>query len=403
MSLGGGDSQRLKIALVYDDSLDRVGGVSQYVITLAKGLRARGHDVSLLVGDSSRRCVGGSPVHSLSRNLAVRFNGNRLTMPVASRAAAIDSALARSRFDVIHVQVPYSPLMAGRVIHRAGPRPAVVGTFHVASERRLPRIGAKILAATTIRTLRRFDAMMSVSKTAAGFARSTFGVDSSVVPNMVDLESIRAMDDVGRARTDAPLIAYLGALVERKGPDRLLAAFSEVHHSAPKARLLIAGEGPMRGRLERTASRGPAGSRIRFTGPVSEYEKFSLLRSARIACFPARFGESFGIVLLEAMAAGSGVVLAGDNQGYRELMQACPGAVCPGVDSELAARLLLLLEDGEERRRLHRQQQRLVEDFDLDKVTDRLLDVYRAATYRRSHMHRLGTDLPSTEPALEPA
>lgn len=377
-------NRELRVALVYDDSMDRDGGVPQYVTSLTRGLQEQGHRVSLLVGESGVRSVDGASVHSLARNVRVRFNGNRLSMPMASRSSAIDRVMAAGQFDVVHVQVPYSPLMASRVIARAAPGTAVVGTFHVASERWLPRVGSRLLAAVTQGSLGRFDRMISVSGCAAEFARSTYGVESQIVPNMIDVERIQRLAEPGRGSTRGPTIAYLGALVRRKGPGLLLEAFLRLRRRVPSATLAIAGEGPLRGQLERRVRIASAGDAVRILGRVDERRKAELLGAAQVACFPSRYGESFGIVLLEAIAAGAGAVLAGENCGYAELFSSCPQAVCDTAPETLCQHLEHLLVNPERRARLGAAQRHILGQHRPEDVTRQILGVYADALSARN-------------------
>lgn len=246
----------LRVALVYDDSLDRPGGIPQYLASLASGLSARGHHVDVLVGETHQAELAGCQVHSLARNLHVRFNGNRLSIPTRPRRSEIRRLAARASFDVVHVQVPYSPLMAGELLRALPASCAVVGTFHVASERTLPRLGARLLARACAPTLVRFDEIACVSQHAAGFAAETFGLaDARIVTNMVDLAW---WQDEPRSAGNSPLIVYVGALVPRKGPEVLLEAFGRVHGQRPGARLVMAGGRPPR--LAPAAPRRPAGN-----------------------------------------------------------------------------------------------------------------------------------------------
>jgi phosphatidyl-myo-inositol alpha-mannosyltransferase len=391
--------RNLRVALVYDDSLDRYRGVPQYVISLARGLTQRGHRVELLVGQSRSSSLGEIPVHSLSRNIRVRFNGNRLSMPLLSQAREIDRVMEDGRFDVVHVQVPYSPLMASRVISRAADSAAVVGTFHVASEKVLPRVGSRLLASVTLRSLRRFDAMMSVSRCAARFAHSYYGIDSHIVPNMVDVDFLRSNGRDGGC-AGASTVAYVGALVHRKGPDLLVEAVLRLRRSRPEVTLVVAGEGPLRGKLERMVEAAGAGSSIRLVGEVGERRKAELLGAAQVACFPSRYGESFGIVLLEGIAAGAGVVLAGDNHAYSELFAACPGALCPVSPTALARRLEQLL-DPRRRAPLRAAQETLLDSYRMEDITEQVLGVYADALRGRLDASRvMGLPVDSAEVAL---
>jgi len=375
----------LRIGLAYDDSLDRVGGIAQYLTTLGSSLARRGHRVTYLVGESRMDSLGGVPVHSLSRNVAVRFNGNRLSIPAVGDREAIDTLLAENDFDVLHVQMPYSPIVAGRLIRGVDEATAVVGTFHVASDRRLPKLGAVALARATARSLRRFDRIVSVSPVAAEFARATFGVTGPVVPNMVDLEAMRVDSAALAPVRGEPRIVFVGSLVPRKGVLPLLRAFEVLRASHRKATLTIAGDGPLRSRLERRVSRAGLAPAVDFLGTVSEADKARLLAGADIACFPSLFGESFGVVLLEAMAVGAGVVVGGRNPGHRAVLDAREESlVDPRDTAAFAARLEQLADDPDLRLSIRRSQRRIVARYDVDRVTDAVLAIYRDAIAART-------------------
>jgi phosphatidylinositol alpha-mannosyltransferase len=139
----------------------------------------------------------------------------------------------------------------------------------------------------------------------------------------------------------------------------------------------------MRAALQRQARRASVTDAVRFLGTVSEGEKAALLASADIACFPSRFGESFGIVLLEAIAAGAGVVLAGRNAGYAELFADCPEALCEAEPQLLAAALEELARDTALRTKLSAAQRALLGRCDSDVVADEVVRIYRSAIATR--------------------
>jgi phosphatidylinositol alpha-mannosyltransferase len=379
-------NKALSIAIVYDDSLDRPGGVAQHIEMLRRGLGARGHNVHVLVGETRSK---DSSCRSLARNVCVRFNGNALTVPLFASATQLDLALAEIAPDVLHVQLPYSPLLAGRLLTRAHPRTAVVGTSHVFSECLPVRLGARFLASVNARTSRRFDRVLAVSDTARTFAEdySRISVDA-VVPNSVDVAAIRkATKDI--RRSTEPTVAFVGNLVPRKGVDRLLAAWPSVLVDVPTARLLIAGDGPQRRMLQRTARRTGVGPTVQFLGQVDETRKAHVLAEADVACFPSLFGESFGVVLLEAMAAGTPVVLGGNNAGYQELLGARPGSlVNPRDPGRLAQALTEGLREARDSELRWRWQRHLVARYDVAVVTEQILDQYRRALALRCQLER---------------
>lgn len=373
----------LKVGIVYDDTVDRYGGIPLYVVTLGTALARRGHHVEYLVGSSEATEIGGAPVHSLARNLGVRFNGNALSMPVLSRGHELSRVLEVGRYDILHVQVPYSPLMAGRLLTRASSDCAVVGTYHVASDRFSPRVGARLLRAMKVRSAPRFDQIVSVSGVAAEFARTCSGMDAErIVPNMLDLGAIpRHLPAARDGRAD---IVFVGRLVPRKGARQLLEAFALLNRASERpARLVVIGDGPLRGRLQRRVRALGLGDRVAFLGAVDDRQKHAALSRAEIACFPSLFGESFGLVVLEALAAGAGAVVAGDNPGYRELLGEDEALVDPHDTAAFASRLQLLLEDESARSELGGRQRRLLAAYDSEVVVDEVLEVYRAALARR--------------------
>ncbi len=373
----------LRVGIVYDDTIDCFGGIPLYVTTLGKALARQGHWVEYLVGDCAAAEVDGAVVHSLARNVRVRFNGNALTMPVWSRGRELRDALEAGRYDVLHVQVPYSPLMAGRLVTRADCRCAVVGTYHVASDRVLPRTGARLLRMLKLRSAPRFDEIVSVSQVAAEFAATCSGMEASrIVPNMLDLAAIP--QGLAGFWDDPADIVFVGRLVPRKGVRQLIDAIAwlDERHERP-IRVAIVGDGPLRRKMQCRVDDAGLSDRIAFLGAIDDQRKLALLSRAKIACFPSLFGESFGLVILEALAAGADAVVAGSNPGYRELLGEAGGLVDPGNTSAFAHKLGQLLDNVGTRRRLGERQRRLLARYDSDLVVEAILDVYRGALQRR--------------------
>ena len=371
----------LKIGLVLDTTLDSDDGVQQYVKTLGAWLVNRGHRVHYITGSSRLTSLSGGQVHSVGRNLTIRFNGNLVNLPLWSRATAL-KRLKSEHFDLLHVQLPHSPLLAHRLVRAAPAATAVVGTFHI-----LPAGPAQAAAARFLRRLygglERFDDMLAVSPAAAAFARRAFGLECAVLPNVVDVSQFAA----GR-QTDATKprrLVFLGRLVPRKGALELLRAFALLADRHSDIELLMAGDGPQRGRLQRFISQHRLESRVSLLGRVSEADKPGLLGNARLAIFPSLYGESFGIVLLEAMAAGAEVVVGGDNPGYRSVLGDRPQTIVrPRDTAALANQLETLLADDRLREELHAWQQKLVRRFDVNEVGPLIMARYRRAIAQRA-------------------
>jgi phosphatidylinositol alpha-mannosyltransferase len=240
-----------------------------------------------------------------------------------------------------------------------------------------------LLRALKLPSAPRFDEIISVSAAAALFAARWSRMEANqIVPNMLDLAAIpggRSGNDEGPAID----IAFVGRLVPRKGARELIdaIAFLDRRRSRP-TRVAIVGEGPHRDRLQRRVRALGLDESVTFLGRVDDQVKFAVLSAARIACFPSRYGESFGIVILEALAAGAEAVLAGCNPGYSELL-APEGLVDPEDSPAFAARIWELLDDGNARRALGSRQRAMLPRFDSEVVVEEVLRVYRAALARR--------------------
>jgi phosphatidyl-myo-inositol alpha-mannosyltransferase len=378
------DIAGLRVALVFDDSIDRWGGVTQYVTTLGRRLSVDGAHVTYLVGSSSIDALDGNPVRSLAHNVPVRFNGGAGSMPALSRRDRVREVLAAGAFDVVHVQVPYSPLMAGRVIGQLPERTALVGTFHVNSERFASRAGSRVLATACRRSLARFDAMTAVSPTARRFAAEWFDVvDARIVPNMVEVERFRATPRLAAPSAPCPHVVFVGNLVGRKDVPTLVDAFARLRRRHSRAHLTIAGEGPLRSRLVRQAANRGIREHVTFAGGISETAKAELLAHADVACFPSSYGESFGIVLLEAGAAGC-VTVAAANRAYADVLASTPEALyVPGDPQGLASTIERMLSDAQLRGRTRAAQRLIAERHDARRVVGEIAAVYRDALGRR--------------------
>ena len=380
--------RQLKVGLVLDDSLDRPDGVQQYVLTLGAWLQGRGHDVHYLVSSTVRDDIAN--VHSLARNVGVRFNGNRLRIPLPASPFYLHQFLKREQFDVLHVQMPFSPLLAGRVIHAANRRTAVVGTFHIVPHARYVSAASHVLAAATFRSLLRFDAVASVSPAAQAFAREAFHLKSTVIPNTVRLADFCSAVPMPATGDERLNVLFMGRLVQRKGCLLLLQAtrLLKADVSTPPFRVTVCGKGPLSLELEKYVSDNGLERDVTFEGFISEEEKPRYFASADVGVFPSNGGESFGIILVEAMASGRTAVLAGDNVGYRSVLGHCPGDVLFDANSPeaLAQKLRALLVDSAMRRHVAAWQARHARSYDVERIGPKVLKLYVSALRHRRNV-----------------
>ncbi len=314
----------MRVALVCPYSLSRPGGVQNQVAGLARAYVRRGHSVSVFapLGDPPDATVAELPAEARvvdsGRPVRVPANGSQAPVslsPLAARRAIGD--LRALRPDVVHVHEPFAPgLPLALALARAGA--PEVATFH--------RSGVsgpyRALRPLTVRLGRRFAACCAVSGAARDTAAAVVDVPVDVLFNGVEWRSAadrdrdRDGDAVGREPRARPAVLFLGRHEPRKGLDVLLEAFGRlaVRGDENRPELWVAGDGPVTEQLRR---RWPPSDVVRWLGTITEGEKRRRLAAATVLCAPARGGESFGLVLLEAMAART-VVVASDIPGYRE-------------------------------------------------------------------------------------
>lgn len=373
----------MKIGFILDDTLDSADGVQQYILTLGGWLAGNGHEVHYLVGKTIRTDI--PHVHSLSRNISARFNGNRMSTPLPGTAKDIRRLLNAEKFDVLHVQMPYSPFMAQQVILAAPAETAVFGTFHIAPHSGLVQKVSHGLGLFLRPSLKRFDQVVSVSRAAAEFARQSFGVSSAIMPNVV--ETARFQSATALPKYDGvPTVVFVGRLVPRKGCQILLEALVEMQRETPVPglRVVICGRGPLESELKAYAAANDLNDTVEFTGFVSEEDKARYLKSADVAVFPSTGGESFGIVLIEAMAAGKPVVLGASNPGYKTVLENYPDVLFPVKDPHgLAKKLHVFLTDADQRKKALAWQKDHVPQFDVATVGSKLLKLYQDAKVSR--------------------
>lgn len=371
----------MRVGIVLDESLDGTDGVQQYVLRLTEWLRAQGHEIHYLVGETTRTDLPN--VHSLTRNVHVRFNGNRLSTPLPPSSKRLQALLAELQLDVLHVQVPYSPFMAGRLIRYALPKTVVIGTFHILPYSKLATAANWVLGLVLRPQVARFDRMVAVSQPAAEFARRYYGYVCTVIPNCFDY---------GRFTLAAPQvktkhIVFLGRLVDRKGPQELLRAVNHLVQSGTWPQdwhVLLGGKGGLDQQLAAYIAAQQLGSYVTLKGFIAEADKAAFLAQSDIAVFPSTAGESFGISLLEAMAASKGVVLAGDNPGYRSVMKGFEQQLFDPRDTPAFASLLAQwMIQGKMRARTAKRQKDHVAQFDAPVIGQTIVELYQSALQKR--------------------
>lgn len=373
----------MKIGFVLDDTLDKTDGVQQHVLTVGKWLGDQGHEVHYLVADTERTDIPN--IHSLGRFINVRYNRNSVRTPLPASSKKIKRLLDSEKFDVLHVQLPYSPLLAKKVIKYASPETAVIGTFHILPASRLHGYSNAALRVLLGKSLKRFDQILAVSEPAVHFARRYYGITADYLPNPIDVAQFRTGRRLGRFDRRKLNIVFLGRLVRRKGILELIDAYNHLSEDlAKRTRLIVCGKGPLK---QKANQRVRTDRDVTFTGFVSEKDKPDYLASADIAVFPSTGGESFGIVLVEAMAAGSTVVIGGNNAGYKSVLGPQPYLLFDPRDRDaFVEQLETFINDEKLRQRMYKWQQDAVGQYDIANVGPQLIKIYKQALAGRKAM-----------------
>ncbi len=323
----------MTIGYVLDDSLDRSDGVQQAMIAIAEHMRTLGHDVHYIVAQTERTDL--QNIHSVGKLTALQFNGNSIRTPIWVYRKKIKKLFNEFNFDVLHVQLPFSPVLARTVIKLAPRHTRIVGTFHILPYGKLSKIGTRLLG-LVLRPARMFDKVYAVSQPALDFMQQTFGLSGSVLANPINYEFFHSF--AGKKTQNSRLqYVFVGRFEERKGVRQLVKAY-EIMKQRRKVDLIMCGSGPLFNELVAYNESQKLG--IEFKGFVAHEEKARYLSSADVAVFPSTGGESFGIVLAEAMASGSSVTIGGMNPGYASVLGAWPETLFNAEEPQLIAQKL---------------------------------------------------------------
>lgn len=374
----------MKVGLVSPYDWAHPGGVSEHIRHLARQLRALGHEVRVLA-PASKRDIDEPDFYRIGGVVPVRVNDSvaRITLSF-NLSRRVQEILAAERFDVLHVHEPFMPALPLTVLRLS--RTANVGTFHAYAKSNLGyHYGRPVLAPY----LRRLHGTMAVSAPARDFVRQYFPqAEPVVVPNGVDVATFRpGHTPIHHLRDDMVNVLFVGRLEKRKGLGDLVLGFRELQDRVERVRLVIVGDGPLRSQVERLVERHRLRNVV-LAGYVPRSVLPRYYASADIACFPATGGESFGVVLLEAMASGLPVV-ATELPGYLSVVEAGRDAltVRPRSPVELGAALTVLARDAELRARLSRAGLQEAQGYAWREVAARVIDVYRSARERHSGAH----------------
>ena len=371
----------MKIGLVCPYNVSLGGGVKELVYSLQDELRRRGHDAIIITprprnydtAETDRK-------HIIFLGAGTEFNSPAHTtfQVSASLNEEIRDMLRREKFDVLNFHEPWIPFLSRQLLINS--TSANVATFHATlPDTAISRTVMKAVTPYTKSILKYLHKYTAASDTASVYISEMSRQQVEVIPNGIDAKlyiNPGKRDDSRQFKT----IFYVGRLENRKGVRHLIDAFALLHADEPETKLIIAGDGPEREKLEEQVRMFELGDAIQFLGYISEEEKVKHLHEADLFCAPALYGESFGIVLLEAMATGL-VTVAGDNPGYATVMKGLGALslVDPKDSPEFSRRLHLLLYENGLRKIWRSWAKEEMKQYEFKKIADQYEATYRQA------------------------
>jgi phosphatidylinositol alpha-mannosyltransferase len=375
----------MRIAIVSPYSWSYPGGVTRHIEALAERFIEDGHHVRVLApfdaldrfstvlhrGAAPQPVAAPDYLVSLGRTVGFKANGAVSNVSITPHGVAtMHRELRTGGYDVVHVHEPIAPVLSWIGVDNT--RLPMVGTFHVYSESKLSNGIANALGAR--RVLNRLHVRIAVSEAAAWTARRFFGGHYEIIPNGVHVDAQRAALAAQRPMGDRLRIVFVGQAVERKGLPLLLRAFEALREHIPTELTVI---GPTE---EELAPMMLDPRDVRILGKVDDETKHRELEEADVLCAPSLGGESFGMVLTEAFAAGTPVV-ASNIAGYRDVVRdGVDGVLVPAADPRaLAEALRDLWEEPERRASMAEAAAEGVNRFAWPRVADEVMQAYKAA------------------------
>jgi phosphatidylinositol alpha-mannosyltransferase len=386
-STGRVTTNTMKIALVSPYDFAYPGGVTEHVSHLAEQFLAREHEVHIIApssDDETEPVVSvDAPVHRIGRVVSIPANGSvaRITLSLRSYLQA-KRLLQQEQFDLIHLHEPMMPALPLTVLRHSGS--ANVGTFHAFRNTPLTYFYGKPILQPFFRKLH---GHIAVSSAAREFVGEYFPADYRIIPNGIDFPrfNTRRAPPLAQLSDGRPTVLFVGRLEKRKGLRFLLRAWPMVLQRYPEARLVVVGRGrPLEGYKRFAARQGWSPDDVLFAGYVSAEDLPYYYQACDVFCAPNTGQESFGVVLLEAMAAGAPIA-ASDIPGYRAVVangeegllveRKNPGALADG--------LCRLLGNPEQRARMRRAGQVKARNYDWPRIATQVLEYYEEVLERR--------------------
>jgi phosphatidyl-myo-inositol alpha-mannosyltransferase len=362
----------VKIGLVTPYIYPLPGGVNAHVRHLYENLKARGHDVRIISSRHGPQRASEGDVIRLGFGVSVPTNGSIGTLTISHRyREVVREVLDREQFDLLHFHEPFVPFLSLFLLLES--RSVNVATFHAyAGWSPSYEFGKRMLGGFA----GRLHGRIAVSAAARHFIDRYFPGDYKVIPNGVDLGFYAGAQPIERWRDGTQNILFVGRFEERKGLLHLLKAYRVLRRKGCDCRLLVVGGGPQEREVRRYLATRRLGG-VELLGRVSDEEKARLYATADIYVAPNTGQESFGIVLLEAMAAGAPIVCS-DIHGFKGVVRRGEEAllVPPRETAPLVSAISQLLADPGMRARFSANGRERARQYSWENITAKVDDYY---------------------------
>jgi phosphatidylinositol alpha-mannosyltransferase len=367
----------VKIALVSPYDFAHPGGVTLHISYLERYFTRMGHDVKVIAPASRAVPDFGDRFIPIGRPRPIPSSGSIARCTISLwLAPKIREVLEREKFDVIHLHEPLMPMLCTSILRLSNT--ANIGTFHASYGKPGYNFARPIGKWILRRWFRKLDGKIAVSKPAVEYAHTNFPGYYNIIPNGVDLEHFSPdVAPIEKFKDGKLNILFVSRLEKRKGLNYLLQAFKQVKGEIPDCRLIIVGPGTrLRRRYERYVAKNGLKDVI-FVGLVAYDELPRYYKTADVFCAPAIASESFGIILLEAMAMGKPIV-ASNISGYANVVShGVDGLLVPPADKDKLARALIsLLGDESLRREMGAKGRAKALEHSWERISQRVFDYY---------------------------
>jgi len=367
----------MKIGLVSPYDFAYPGGVASHISSLESRFTRMGHEVKVIAPASRPIPDFGDRFIAIGKPYPIPSSDSIIRIPISLRlASSIKETLEREKFDILHLHEPFMPMLCSAVLRFSNT--VNVGTFHACQGKPGYNVGRPISTWMIRRRVHKLNGRIAVSKPARDFHARYVPGHYEIIPNGIDLERFTMDVSPFEEYRDGKLnILFVGRLEFRKGVNYLLKAYLRIKSEFPDSRVLIVGPGTrLRKRYERWVKKNRLEDII-FIGYVSSDDLLRYYQTADIFCAPATSRESFGIVLLEAMAMGKPIV-ATNIEGYASVATDGEDSllVPPQNDQEMAWALGTLLSDENLRREMGNRGRQKAERYSWEHVAGRVLDYY---------------------------